>query len=80
MNITKQQYIESILYFAEKYDKKTAYEIIVKEAGLPRATEMIVYLMFINQHINVTSDDKVNYENILNYSITMNLHGFVNFL
>lgn len=81
MESTKEEVIESILYFAEKYGRKGAYEIIAKTAPIPTMIRIIVYDMFLKEFSkdSCSDEDYRYYSILLDYSTELEELGFVNY-
>lgn len=74
--------VNSILYFAKKYDKYDNYVALMQlNSGFPKIVEMIVYEMFLN-HFNsyyCDTDDYSQYSIIIRYATELKEYGFVTF-
>lgn len=77
----RQDIINAILFFAEKYGQKPNYEAILGYTVLPSVVKMIVYELFTEgfEFHKCSEEEEKHYRVLLNYSLTLKLNGFVNF-
>lgn len=82
MEATKEELVEAILFFAEKYGLRRNYEfLIMSKITLPELVKMITYEMFLNQFnpFQLVQKNYEKYELILHYAKELNKKGWVDF-
>lgn len=82
MESTKEELVEAILFFAEKYGLRRNYEfLIMSKITLPELVKMITYEMFLNRFTppQLVEKDHEKYGLILNYAKELNEKGWVDF-
>lgn len=82
MKITKEQFENSILFFAKKFGQEKNYQAMLDDKiGLPKIVEMITYQMFLRQFnpYHCSNEEYENYKIIHQYVTELHQNGWVSF-
>lgn len=84
MKKSKEQLVNSILFFAREYGLEDSYRAIFKSyvtSTTPEIVKMIIHDMFLHEfsHVNCTKEEWYHYNIIFEYSTELNKKGWVTF-